>query len=146
MAVGVYGDVRPLLTGALTGAVLFLIVAVVTYTVPPLLLRDAPVPAALTAHIEDARRSIRSHSRVFPRPLHARFFQARCFDDGMVALYFEEWVPPYLGVRYAVAVGPREPVHGVYSWGGGYHLAAVGRGSEIEDEFRPQLGDEVGCA
>lgn len=134
------------MSGAATGGGLFVLLSVVTYTVPPLVLHDAPAPAGLTAQIEDARDSVRAKSRVFPRPLHPRFVQARCFDDGVLALYFEEWVPPYLGVRYAVAVGAREAIHGgMYGWEGGYHLTDVGPGSEIEAQLTSQRGDEIGC-
>jgi hypothetical protein len=93
--------------------------------------------------VDDARHSVIGNSRVFPLPIHPRFIGARCFEDDFVALFFEEWVPPYLSVRYAVAVGKLEvPVDG---WEGGYHLDSIGPGSTFEQEFVPQLGDEVSC-
>ena len=119
--------------------------AIATYTLPPLLLDDEPVAAGLEPLVEDARRSIIGQSRVFPRPLYPRLIEARCFSDETVALYFEEWVPPYVGLRYAVAVGPLNTHDGVSAWEGGYHLDDIGQGSPIEDELAGQLGDEVAC-
>jgi hypothetical protein len=109
-----------------------------------LLIEDAPVSAQLEPRVEDARRMAIGQSRVFPRPLHPRFIRARCFADETIALYFEEWVPPYLGVRYAVAVGPLHAVDGP-GWEGGYHLDEIGPGSPIEEELAGQLRDEVAC-
>ena len=119
------------------------VVAAITYTVPPLLLRDAAAPAQVAPLVDDARHTVIGNSRVFPLPLHPRFIDARCFKDGFIALYFEEWVPPYLGVRYAVAVGELgAPVNG---WEGGYHLDSIGPGSTFDQEWVPLLGDEVSC-
>lgn len=137
--------VKRLAIGILAAAGLVVVLVVATYTLPPLLIRDEPVAAGLQPLVEDARRSIIGQSRVFPRPLHPRLIDARCFSDETIALYFEEWVPPYLGVRYAVAVGPLDPVDGMSGWGGGYHLDEIGPGSSIESELAGQLGDEVAC-
>jgi len=104
---------------------------------------ESTAPGRVAPLVDDARHSVIGNSRVFPLPIHPRFIGARCFEDDFVALFFEEWVPPYLSVRYAVAVGKLEvPVDG---WEGGYHLDSIGPGSTFEQEFVPQLGDEVSC-
>lgn len=136
---------KRLVVGILAAAGLVVVLAIAPYTLPPLLIDDEPVAAALQPLVEDARRSIIGQSRAFPRPLHPRLIDARCFSNETIALYFEEWVPPYLGVRYAVAVGPLNPVDGMSAWEGGYHLDEIGPGSRIENELAGQLGDEVAC-
>lgn len=124
---------------------LIVVLAIATYTLPPLLLDDEPVAVGVQPLVEDARRSIIGHSRVFPVPLHPRLIDARCFLDETVALYFEEWVPPYLSHRYAVAVGALNSIDGMSEWEGGYHLDEIGPSSPIEDQLAGQLGDEVAC-
>lgn len=124
---------------------LIVVLAIATYTLPPLLLDDDPVAVGLQPLVEDARRSIIGQSRVFPVPLHPRLIDARCFSDETVALYFEEWVPPYLGQRYAVAVGSLNPIDGMAGWEGGCHLGEIGPSSPIEHVVAGQLGDEVAC-
>jgi len=137
--------VKRLHVSILAAAGLVVVLAVATYTLPPLLIRDERVAARLQPLVQDARRAIIGQSRVFPRPLHPRLIDARCFSGDSVALYFEEWVPPYLGVRYAVAVGLRNPVDGMSGWEGGYHIDEIGPGSSFESELAGQLGDEVAC-
>lgn len=89
---------------------------------------------------DGARQWVIASSRAFPLPIHPRLIDARCFDSGFVALYFEEWVPPYLGVRYAVVIGIRD--RGLE---GGSHLDSVGLGSQIERDYISQLGAEATC-
>ncbi len=137
------------LTRALAVIVLLLIVAtVLTYTLPPLLLRDVEAPARISPVVDDARNTIVGNSRQFPRPLHPRLLEVRCFENDFAALYFEEWVPPYIGMSYAVAVGQLDPPDGHRTWEGGYHLDSIGPDSSIERELATlatQLGDEVAC-
>lgn len=123
----------------LAGLVLAAVIAL-TYTVPPLVLRDAEVPTGVAQSVDSARQWVIASSRVFPLPVHPRLIEARCFDGGYPALYFEEWVPPYLGVRYAVAVGIRDR-----GFEGGYDLESIGPGSQIERDVISQLGNEVRC-
>ena len=131
--------IRTLLLGVLA----LVIVAAITYVVPPLVLRDADAPDNVAGVVDDARQAVKASSRVFPLPLHVRFVAARCFEDGFVALSFEEWVPPYLGHRYAVMIGARGTAD--HGWEGGYHLESIGPGSQIERDYVSQLGDEVAC-
>ncbi len=127
----------------LLGLLALLMVAAMSYVVPPLVLRDADAPGVVASVVDDARQAVRASSRVFPLPLHPRLIEARCFAGGSIAVYFEEWVPPYLGHRYAVMVGARSSADG--SWEGGYHLDSIGPGSQIERDYVSQLGDEVAC-
>lgn len=137
--------VKRLVRGVITALLLLVVVSITLYAVPPLVLRDAGAPDAIAPLVDDARRSVTGNSRRFPLPLHPRFIGARCFHGGIIELSFEEWVPPYLDMRYAVAVGELDPPHGVHGWGGGYHLESIGSASMIEEELAPQLGDEVAC-
>ncbi len=125
---------------AFVGALVVTGVIALTYAVPPVVLRDADTSPRVAELVDNARQWVSGNARSFPMPLHPRLIDARCFDDGFFALYFEEWVPPYLGVRYAVAVGIRD--RGLE---GGYHLDSIGPGSQIERDFISQLGDEVPC-
>jgi len=122
-----------------------LVVTAAAFTLPPLVLRDAPAPTAVAALVDDARQSVIGNSRVFPRPLHPRLTEARCFEEGRVAFSFEEWVPPYRDLRYAVAVGELDPPFGVHGWEGGYHLGSIRPGSTFEQEWGPLLGSEIPC-
>lgn len=120
-----------------------LVLAAVTalaYIVPPLVLRDAEVSSRVAPLVDPARQWVIGNSRVFPLPLHPRLIDARCFASGHFALYFEEWVPPYVGVRYAVAIGIRDK-----RFEGGYHLDSIGPGSQIERDYISHLGDEAAC-
>jgi len=119
--------------------------AVLTYTLPPLVLRDEQAPTRIAPLVEDARSTIVGNSRRFPLPLHPRLIDVRCFTDGFVALYFEEWVPPYLDVTYGVAVGQVDPPSGPHAWEGGYHLDSISPGSAIELELSTQLGAAAVC-
>ena len=116
-------------------------VTALAYTVPPLVLRDADVTPRVAPLVEHARQWVIGNSRAFPLPIHPRLIDARCFVSGFLALYFEEWVPPYLGVRYAVVIGIRD--RGLE---GGYHLDDIGPASQIERDYISQLGDEATCA
>jgi hypothetical protein len=124
----------------LSGALAVAGVAALVYAVPPMVLRDAEVPPRVAQLVDDARQWVIGNSSRFPLPLHPRLIDARCFDSGFVALGFEEWVPPYLGVQYAVTVGRHES-----GLEGGYHLDSIGPGSQIERDYISQLGDEVAC-
>lgn len=119
--------------------------AIATYSVPALLVQDEPVAAGVEGLVEDARRTVIGQSRVFPLPLHPQLIDARCFSDETVVLYFEEWVPPYLGNRYAVAIGSPDHDRGAYTWEGGYHLDDIGPDSAIATELAGQLGEEIVC-
>lgn len=132
-----------MIRAVLLGLLALVMMAAITQVVPPLVLRDADAPGIVASVVDDARQTVRASSRVFPLPLHPRLIDARCFAGGSVALYFEEWVPPYLGHRYAVMVGSRST--GDHGWEGGYHLDSIGPGSQIERDYVSQLGDEVAC-
>ena len=102
------------------GALLALVVVVALVgmtALPPLLLRDAPVPANIAPYIADARARLFGEAFRLPLPVHLRFVGARCRREGGALLVFEQWKAPYLGTRYAYAMSGTWPPT---EWGGGY--------------------------
>jgi hypothetical protein len=101
---------RPLRLAALL-AVVLLVAIIGTITVPPLLLRDAPMPARVAPYLADARASL-FREAVGILPLHLRFASARCRADGGALLVFEQWQPPYVGVRHGYVMSATWPPNG----------------------------------
>lgn len=69
--------------------------------------------------------------------------EARCrAGGGAVALVFEEWRPPYLGVTYAYAIRGSMPTSAGDAWGGGFGVTSL----STDDEFVSQMGaDSFRC-
>ena len=108
--------------------VVVLLVAIVgAIAVPALILRDEPVSARVAPYLADARASLfREAVRILP--LHLRFVAARCRADGGTVLVFEQWEPPYVGVRYGYIMSGAWPPTG---WGGGTGSEDLADDSEI---------------
>jgi hypothetical protein len=113
----------------LIGACLLIVAIAVlgSIFVPPLVLRDALAPAELAPYVDDARSSVGQNIEGL-LPVHLRFTHARCRADGGSVLIFEQWQPPYLGVRYAYAMAGDSPPN---SWGGGTGFEDLTSDSEI---------------
>ncbi len=105
---------RPLRLAALL-AVVLLGAVIGTITVPPLLLRDTPVPGRVAPYLVDARASLLSEA-VGMLPIHLRFASARCRADRGELLVFEQWQPPYVGVGHGYVMSATWPPNG---WSGG---------------------------
>lgn len=101
---------RPLRLAALL-AVVLLVAIIRTIAVPPLVLRDAPAPVRVVPYLADARASL-FRQAVGILPLHLRFAAARCRADGGALLVFEQWQPPYVGVRYGYVTSGTYPPTG----------------------------------
>ena len=116
-----------------------MVLVVGAFTLPPVLLPDAPFPASVAPWLAGARDSAWDHATDDLRlPLHLRFVTARCTAGGRVAVIFEEWRPPYLGPRYSIAMRGSMPTDEADAWGG-----AVGvRSWEDDNEFVYQMGTE----
>jgi hypothetical protein len=119
-------ELRPFRLAALL-AVVFLVAIVGTISVPPLLLRDAAVPARVAPYLADARASLLREA-VGTLPLHLRFTAARCRADCGALLAFEQWQRPYLDVRYGYVMSAAWPPNG---WSGGTGMEDLAGDPEI---------------
>jgi hypothetical protein len=117
---------RPLRVAALL-AVVLLVAVIGTITVPPLLLRDAPVPGRVAPYLADARASLLREA-VGILPPHLRFTAARCRADGGALLVFEQWKPPNVDVRYGYVMSTTLPPNG---WSGGTGMKDLAGDPEI---------------
>jgi len=101
-------------------------------TAPELLWPDATVPASLAEFVPAAREFMRDRAiDTFRWPLHLRLLEARCNDEGAVALIFEEMRPLFPWRTYAVAWGGSMPTSIDDGWGGGTGLTSVLDDSEF---------------
>jgi hypothetical protein len=98
---------------------------------PPVIWRDAPVPASLAAYMPTARQTLWANGIDGLRlPLYLTFIEARCAADGAVALIFEEHRPPWTETRFAYTARGDMPTAPDDPWGGGLGIV----GSVLADE------------
>lgn len=95
-------------------------------SLPALLWPDAQVPESLAAFLPSAREQLWHHATDGLRlPLHLRFLEARCSNEGGVALVFEEIGRPFFVTTYAYAVRGSMPTSPDVAWGAGTGLPSV---------------------
>jgi hypothetical protein len=109
---------------------------------PPVVWPDPAIPASVAPYIPAARAALWTEATDgLQVPLHLTFVEARCAEDGAVALIFEEHRPPYGETRYAYAIRGSMPTTADNAWGGGFRVPAP---VERDAEFIHLMGTDPG--
>jgi hypothetical protein len=122
-------------------AILVVVVAAL-YLVPPLLLVDAAMEGSERSTVDSARQWAITARDASWLPIRVRYIGGRCWLR-MKAVYFEEWTPPYLGPRYAVALASIGAWSGDEpAWDGAYGLDSL---APYEAQLVAEFGEGEAC-
>ena len=109
---------------------------------PPIVWPDIAIPTSVAPFVPAARAALWAEaSDGLELPLHLTFVEARCADDGAVALIFEEHRPPYAETLYAYAFRGAMPTAADDSWAGGYRVPGP---VAADPEFIHLMGSDPG--